>query len=178
MNKGIIHQFFSNPVSRSISSIKITYLNSFDNLSPNEDGYQMSENGPDSYFINYQHVNKQLKLIWEMKKGFEYLPNGRRNSKGMFPRRLKNSIGESRVFIVLPSVIKKPYNHISGSKLFLIPYEIDDCFTTFAQITKNQYKFLKIKFVEKNGMFFSEYQEILQHLISENGKIFLKIFII
>ena len=56
MKQGIIHQFFSEPVSISIDSIQITYLNSFDNLSPNKEGYQMSENGPDSYFINYQQV--------------------------------------------------------------------------------------------------------------------------
>ena len=56
MKKGIIHKFFSEPVSISINLIKVIYLNSFDNLTHKKEGYQMSENGPDSYFINYQEV--------------------------------------------------------------------------------------------------------------------------
>ena len=79
MKLGIIHHFFSEPVSISISSIQLTYLNSFDNLSPNKEGYQMSEKGPDSYFINYQEVKKPLKLKWKMKRACEYLPIGRKS---------------------------------------------------------------------------------------------------
>ena len=161
-----------------MNSAQLIYLNSFHNLNENEEGYQMSVNGPDSYFINYQKVKGQLKLQWKQRQGFNYIPNGRRNKKEMMPKRLENSIGQSRVFIAVRSVLGKSYNQTSHSKLFLIPYEIEDFFTTFAQITKNQYKFLKKMFIEKNGMFFSEYQANLQHLISENGTNLLKIFII
>ena len=45
-----------------MDSTQIIYLNSFHNLNANEEGYQMSENGPDSYFINYQEVKGQFKL--------------------------------------------------------------------------------------------------------------------
>ena len=56
MNRDIIHHYFLDPVSTSISSIKLSYLNSFENLFPYREGYQMSEQGPDSYFINYHEV--------------------------------------------------------------------------------------------------------------------------
>ena len=90
--KGIIHHFFANPVSESVDSTQIIYLNSFHNLNANEEGYQMSENGPDSYFINYQEVKGQFKLKWKQRQGFNYLPNGRRNTKEMIAKRLENSI--------------------------------------------------------------------------------------
>ena len=69
--KGIIHEFFADPVSKSVNSTQIIYLNSFHNLNANEEGYQMSENGPDSYFINYQKVKGKFKFKWKQRQGFK-----------------------------------------------------------------------------------------------------------
>ena len=68
--------------------------------------------------------------------------------------------------------------HIPGHKLFLIPYEMDTYFVSFAQVTMNQYKLLKKRFNERKGMSRNEFQEILQNFLSENGTYLLKIFII
>ena len=81
MNQGIIHHYFSEPVSTKISSIKLTYLNSFETLSQYSEGYQMSEQGPDYYFTKYQEVNNPLKLKWNIKEACKYLPIGRKIQK-------------------------------------------------------------------------------------------------
>ena len=68
--------------------------------------------------------------------------------------------------------------HIQGHKLFLIPYEMDTYFVSFAQITMNKYKLLKKRFNEEKGMSVNKFQEFLRNLLNENGTYLLKIFII
>ena len=145
MNKGIIHHYFSEPVSTNISSVKSTYLNSFETLSPYREGYQMSDQGPDYYVFNYREVKNPLKLKLKMKEACEYLPIGRKIRQNYYSEYWKNSQGKSRVLVILASEIRNQYFRLPGNKLFLIPCEIETYFVTFAPITGKQYKFLKSK---------------------------------
>ena len=103
MNEGTIQNYFSETVSANISSISLTYLNSFKNLIPFREGYQMNETGPDIYSINYHEVKNPIKLEWNMKKECQYLPIGRKDCLEFLPRRLKNSQGRSRILVILAS---------------------------------------------------------------------------
>ena len=105
----------------------------------------MNEDGPDSYMINYQEVKNAIRLRWKMKPACKYLPLGRKESIEMLPRRLKNSKGIIRVYVVLASEIQNSYFHDTRKKLFLIPYEIQTNFVIFSAITGKQYKLLKNK---------------------------------
>ena len=138
----------------------------------------MSEQGPDYYILNYQVVKNPLKLKWNMKEECEYLPIGRRNSTKLIPRRLKNSQGKTRVFVILASEISNKFFHQPGNKLFLIPWEIDTYFVTFAPITGKQYKLLKSKCDGNNGIDRNSFKQIVENFLSENDTTLLKIFII
>ena len=63
--KGKIHDYFSNPVSAPINSLNITYMNSLINLTCHKEGYQMNKDGPDSYAIEFEKINNQIKLRWK-----------------------------------------------------------------------------------------------------------------
>ena len=102
----------------NITSIKLTYLNSFENLIPYREGYQMNEQGPDSYSINYHEVINPLKLKWKMKEQCEYLSIGRKDYLDLLPQRLKNSQRKSRILVLLASENDNEYFRLTGNKLF------------------------------------------------------------
>ena len=60
--EGKILNYFSETVSAPISSLKITYINSLENLTCHKEGYQMSEKGPDSYVIKYGKIESNIGL--------------------------------------------------------------------------------------------------------------------
>ena len=55
-------------------------MNSFQNLASNKEGYQMIEQGPDSYVINYKKIENCIGLKWKVKPMAKFLPLKRKNS--------------------------------------------------------------------------------------------------
>ena len=119
--KGKIRNYFSKLVSAPISSLNITYMNSLENLTCHKEGFQMSEKGPDSYMINYGKVENHIGLKWNQKSTCQFLPVKRKDTRNTLPRRLRNSIGTTMVYIIPASEIEHSYVHDSDTKLFLIP---------------------------------------------------------
>ena len=128
MKKGTIHNYFSMPLSASMKSLNITYMNSLQNLTYYTEGYQLSENGPDSYMINYAKIDNPIGLKWKQKSTSSFLPVKRKHSREFLHRRLKNSLGIMRVYVIPDSEIEQSYIHDKGTKLFLITYEIETHF--------------------------------------------------
>ena len=126
-------------------------MNSFQNLISYKEGYQMSEKGPDSYVINYKKIENRIGLKWKVKPTAEFLSMKRKNSTQMLPRRLKNSLGKTTVYVIPASEVESAYIHDSGTKMFLIPYKVEDHFVSFDLISQKQYTILK-KFQEKIKM--------------------------
>ena len=178
-DKGMIHDYFSTPVSAPIASLRITYMNSLLNLTCHEEGYQMSTLGPDSYVIKCEKIRNPMTLSWKLKDACSLLPVKRKAIRDMLPRRLKNSLCMTEIYIVTSSDIENKYIHDPSSKLFLIPYKIEKQFVWFAPITQEQYKKLEKLFKQKrNGLSQVTYNGLLDIFLHENGKYLLKIFII
>ena len=71
MEAGTMNDYFSGQDKVPVKSLRLAYMNSFLNLVPYKEGYQMKEEGPDSYVINY----KRLKLVshWNGKKTYSQI---------------------------------------------------------------------------------------------------------
>ena len=127
-DEGRINDYFSRPVSAPITSLNITYMNSLLNLTCHEEGYQMSTHGPDSYVIKCEKTRNPLTLSWKQKETCSLLPMKRKAVRDMLPRRLKNSLCMTNIYIITASKIENKYIHDPSSKLFLIPYKIEKSF--------------------------------------------------
>ena len=116
--------YISKPVSALIKSIKITYINSFHQLTRYEEGYQMSKKGPDNYVMDYHNVENHIKLIWKLKNSHSFLPIQRKQSKEFLPRRLKNSLLRTKVYIITASNKANPSLGLLKKKAIFdsIPY--------------------------------------------------------
>ena len=131
-----IQNYFSKPVNAPISSLKITYINSLENLTCHKEGFQMSEKGPDRCIIIYGKVENHIGLKWNQKSTCQFLPVKRKDTRNTLPRRLRNSIGTTLVYIISASEIEHSYVHDSDTELFLIPYKIETHFVCLAPISQ------------------------------------------
>ena len=73
MKKGKIHNYFSTLVSSPIKSLNITYISSLQKLRYYKEGYQMNNDGPDSYAIKFEKTNNPIKLRWKQKTNLFFL---------------------------------------------------------------------------------------------------------
>ena len=84
-----MNDYFSVQDNVPFKSLRIAYMNSFQNLVQYEEGYQMREEGPDIYVINYKKIENSIRLKWKEKSTAKLLPAKRKNLKQCLPRRLK-----------------------------------------------------------------------------------------
>ena len=77
------------------------------------------------------------------------------------------------------SEVKSANIQDSGTKMYLIPYKVEDHFVSFAPIPQQQYANLKKISIEgKSGLENEEYMNILDSFLTQHRKVLIKIFII
>ena len=73
-----------------------------------------------------------------------------------------NSLGKTTVYVIPDSEVESENIQDSGTKMFLIPYKVEDHFVSFATISQQQYTNLKkISIEDKSGLKYKEYSKIL-----------------
>ena len=134
MEAGTMNDYFSVQDNVPVKSLRLAYMNSFQNLVQYEEGYQLREEGPDSYVIYYKKIENSIRLKWKEKSTAKLLPAKRNNLTQCLPRRLKNSLGKTTVYVIPASEVKSANILESVSKIFLIPYKVETYFVSFSPI--------------------------------------------